>query len=73
MVSEKAIFFRFFPFFRKIIQSRDREYSHASDASRLFYMGRRVTDKIRLSFHYADSWLNSMEIEMKDVENNLRV
>lgn len=62
-----------FPFFRKIIQSRDWEYSHALDASRLLYMGRRVTDKIRLSVHYADSWLNSMEIELKDVENNLRV
>lgn len=62
-----------FPFFRKIIQSRDWEYSHAVDASRLLYMGRKVTDKIRLSFHFVDSWLDLMTIELKDVDNNLRV
>jgi len=62
-----------FPFFRKIIQSRDWEYSHTVDASRLLYMGRKVTDKIRLSFHFTNSWLNLMNIELKDVDNSLRV
>lgn len=36
-------------------------------------MGRKVTDKIRLSFMYSDSWLNSMTIDLKDVDNRLRV
>ena len=62
-----------FPFFRKIIQSRDWEYSHTVDASRLLYMGRKVTDKIRLSFHFTESWLNLMTVELKDVDNSLRV
>ena len=62
-----------FPFFRKIIQSRDWEYSHSEDASRLLYMGRKVTDKIRLSFHFTDIWLNLMSVELKDVDNSLRV
>lgn len=62
-----------FPFFRKIIQIRDWEYSYALDASRLLNMGRKMTDKIRLTFHYSDSWLDSMRIDLKDVDNMLRV
>ena len=69
----KSNFLSVFPFFRKIIQLRDWEYSYALDASRLLYMGRKVTDKISLTFHYTDSWLDSMRIDLKDVDNMLRV
>jgi predicted ATPase len=69
----KSNFLSVFDFFRKIVQSRDYEYAHAPEASRLLYMGRKVTDKIRLSFMYSDSWLNSMTIDLKDVDNRLRV
>lgn len=69
----KSNFLSVFDFFRKIIQSRDYEYASEREASRLLYMGRKVTDKIRLTFNFSDSWLNSMDIELKDVENRLRV
>lgn len=69
----KSNFLSVFDFFRKIIQSRDYEYASAREASRLLYMGRKVTDKIRLTFNFSGSWLNLMDIELKDVENRLRV
>lgn len=69
----KSNFLSVFDFFRKIIQSRKYEYAHARESSRLLYMGRKVTDKIRLSFMYSDSWLNSMTIDLKDVDDMLRV
>lgn len=69
----KSNFLSVFDFFRKIVQARKYEYAHAPEASRLLYMGRKVTDKIRLSFMFSDSWLNSMTIDLKDVDNMLRV
>ena len=36
-------------------------------------MGREVTDKVKLQFHYVDSWIDSLKIELKDVDNTLRV
>ena len=69
----KSNFLSVFDFFRKIVQSRKYEYAHAQEASRLLYMGRKVTDKIRLNFRYSDSWLNSMTIDLKDVDSMLRV
>lgn len=69
----KSNFLSVFDFFRKIIQSRGYEYAHSRDSSRLLYMGRKVTDKISLTFNYFDSWLNSLTIVLKDVDNMLRV
>lgn len=69
----KTNFLSVFDFFRKIIQVRGFEYEYPQQASRLLYMGRKVTDKIHLSFKYKDSWINSIEMELKDVDNLLRV
>lgn len=69
----KSNFLSVFTFFRMLIQSREWEYAAASKASQTLYMGREVTDKVKLQFHYVDSWIDSLKIELKDVDNTLRV
>ena len=69
----KSNFLSVFSFFRMLIQSREWEYASASKAAQTLYMGRLVTDKVKLLFHYVGSWIDSLEIELKDVDNTLRV
>lgn len=69
----KSNFLSVFSFFRMLIQSREWEYTAASKAAHTLYMGREVTDKVKLTFHYIGCWIDSLEIELKDVDNTLRV
>ena len=69
----KSNFLSVFSFFRILIQSREWEYAAASKAAHTLYMGRAVTDKVKLQFHYVDSWIDRLEIVLKDVDNTLRV
>lgn len=69
----KSNFLSIFEFLRMIIQLRDFEYSYSSDSERLLYMGRKTTDKVRFSFHFDGDWLNMLSIELKDVNDKLRV
>lgn len=69
----KSNFLSVFSFFRMLIQSREWEYAVSSKAAHTLYMGRAVTDKVKLQFHYVGSWIDGLKIELKDVENTLRV
>lgn len=69
----KSNFLSVFSFFRMLIQSREWEYAAASKAAHTLYMGRAVTDKVKLQFHYVGSWIDGLEIVLKDVDNTLRV
>ncbi len=69
----KSNFLSVFSFFRMLIQSREWEYAAASKAAHTLYMGRAVTDKVKLQFHFVGSWIDSLGIELKDVDNTLRV
>lgn len=69
----KSNFLSVFSFFRMLIQSREWEYAASSKATRTLYMGRAVTDKVKLQFHYVGSWIDCLKIELKDVDNTLRL